>query len=107
MRVSSTLQQAYLVGVAGLEDVTGHLGFGVVGLAPQEIGKIGEVIAVVHEARDELRFVLEDENGRVVAGGGDASDERGAQDQLNFSRLHDGAAVAPLAPPADLGHQPR
>lgn len=55
-------EQAYLVGVAGLKDVTGHLGLGVVGLAPQEIGKIGEVIAVVNEARDELCFVLENEN---------------------------------------------
>lgn len=55
-------EQAYLVGVAGLKDVTGHLGLGVVGLAPQEIGKIGEVIAVVNEARYELCFVLEYEH---------------------------------------------
>lgn len=101
------LGRAYLVGVAGLEDVTGHLGLGVVGLAPQEIGKIAEVIAVVDEARDELRLVLKNKDRGVVAAGGDASDERGDEDQLNFSRLHHGAAVAPLAPPADLGHQPR
>lgn len=54
-----TRGHAYLVGVGGLKDVTGHLGLRVVRLAPQQIGKIGEVIAVVYEARDELRFVLE------------------------------------------------
>lgn len=57
-----TLGLAYLVGLAGLKDVTGHLGLRVVGLAPQEIGKVGEVIAVVDEARDELCFVLEYED---------------------------------------------
>lgn len=100
-------EQAYLVGVTGLKDVTGHLGLGVVGLAPQEIGKIGEVIAVVNEARYELCFVLEYEHWGVVAGGGDTSDEGGAEDQMNFPGLHHRAAVAFLAPPADLGHQPR
>lgn len=99
--------EAYLVGVAGLKDVTGHLGLRVVGLAPQEIGKVCEVIAVVDKARDELRFVLEYENRRVIAVGGDAADEGGIEDQLNFSGLHHGAAVAPLTPPADLGHEPR
>lgn len=54
--------QSYLVGVTGLKDVTGHLGLGIVRLAPEEIGKIGEVIAVVKEARDELCFVLEYED---------------------------------------------
>lgn len=64
MRKGALLQpgRAYLVGVAGLEDVTGHLGLGVVGLAPQEIGKIAEVIAVVDEARDELRLVLKNKD---------------------------------------------
>lgn len=102
-----TFEQAYLVGVAGLKDVTGHLGLRVVRLAPQEIGKIREVIAVVDKPRDELCFVLEYKDGRVVAVGGYAADERGVEDQLNFSRLHHGAAVALLTPPADLSHQPR
>lgn len=106
-RCAWTLDLAYLVGLAGLKDVTGHLGLRVVGLAPQEIGKIGEVIAVVDEARDELCFVLEYKDWGVGAAGGDASDEGGVEDQLNFSRLHHGAAVAPLTTPADLRHQPR
>lgn len=104
---SVTCEEAYLVGVAGLKDVTGHLGLRVVRLTPQEIGKIREVIAVVDEPRDELRFVLEYEDWGVVAAGGYAADEWGIKDQLNFSRLHRGAAVAPLTPPADLCHQPR
>lgn len=99
--------QAYLVGVEGLEDVTGHLGLRVVRLAAQQVRKVGEVIAVVYEARDELRLVFEDENGRAVAAGRDAADERRVEQQLNFSGLHDGAEAALLAPPADLGHQPR
>lgn len=57
-----TCEQAYLVGVARLKDMTGHLGLRVVRLAPQQIGKIGEIIAVVNEARDELCFVLKYEN---------------------------------------------
>lgn len=87
--------------------MAGHLGLRVVRLAPQEIGEVGEVVAVVNEARDELRFVLENENGRVAAARGDASDKGGVEDQLNFSRLHHRAAVALLALPADLRHQPR
>lgn len=102
-----TCEEAYLVGVAGLKDVTGHLGLRVVRLTPQEIGKICEVIAVVDEPRDELRFVLEYEDRGVVAAGGYAADEGGIKDQLNFSRLHRGAAVALFTPPADLCHQPR
>lgn len=102
-----TVKEAYLVGVAGLKDVTGHLGLRVVRLAPQEIGKICEVIAVVDKPRDELCFVLEYKNRRVIAVGGDATDEGGVEDQLNFSGLHHGAAVAFLTPPADLGYQPR
>lgn len=98
---------AYLVGVAGLEDVTGHLGFRVVRLAPQQISKIREVIAVVDEARDELRVVFKNKNRGVGAAGRDAADEGRIQDQLDFPRLHQGAAVAFLAPPADLSHQPR
>lgn len=97
----------YLVGVAGLEYVTRHLGLRVVRLAPQEISKICEVIAVVDEARDELRFVFKNKNRGVGAAGGDAADKRGIEDQVNFPRLHHGAAVALLAPPADLSHQPR
>lgn len=58
VKVFLTPGQAYLVGVSGLEDVTGHLRLWVVRLAPQEIGKVGEVIAVVDEARDELCFVF-------------------------------------------------
>lgn len=111
MRLAQLLSRVdiciYLVGVARLKDVTGHLGLGVVGLAPQEIGKIGEIIAVVNETRDELCFVLEYEHGGVVAARGNASDEGGVEDQLNFSRLHHGAAVAFLTLPADLCHQPR
>ncbi len=103
----SDTRQTYLVGVAGLKDVTGHFGLGVVRLAPQQIGKITEVIAVVDEARDELRLVLEYKDWGVIAAGGDAADEGGVEHQLNFSRLHHGAAVASLAPPADLSHQPR
>lgn len=57
-----TCEEAYLVGVAGLKDVTRHLGLRVVRLASQEIGKICEVIAVVDEPRDELHFVLEYED---------------------------------------------
>lgn len=87
--------------------MTGHLGFWVVRLAPQQISKIREVIAVVDEARDELRFVFKNKNRGVGAAGGDAADEGGIEDQLNFPRLHQGAAVAFLAPPADLSHQPR
>lgn len=98
---------AYLVGVAGLEDVTGHLGLRVVRLAPQQIGKIRQVIAVVDEARDELGFVFKNENRGVGAAGGDAADEGRIEDQLNLPRLHQGPAVALLAPSADLGHQPR
>lgn len=86
--------------------MTGHLGLGVVRLAPQQIGKIREVIAVVDEARDELRLVLEYEHGRVAAAGRHAADERRVDDQLHVSGLHAGAAVALLAPPADLRHQP-
>lgn len=87
--------------------MTGHLGFWVVRLATQQISKIGEVIAVVDEARDELSFVLKNKNRGVGAAGGDAADERGVEDQMNFPRLRQGAAVAFLAPPADLSHQPR
>lgn len=86
--------------------MTGHLGLGVVRLAPQQIGKIREVIAVVDEARDELRFVLEYEHGRVAAAGRHAADERRVDNQMHLSGLHPGAAVALLAPPADLRHQP-
>lgn len=96
-----------LVGVAGLEDVTGHLGLRVARLASQQIGKTSEVIAVVDEAGDQLSLVLEDEDRRVEAVGGDAADEGRVEQQLNFSGLHDGPTVSPLAPPADLGHQPR
>ena len=103
----SSCKPAYLVGVAGLEDMTGHLRFWVVGLAPQQISKIREVIAVVDEARDELRFVFKNKNRGVGAAGGDAADERGVEDQLNLPGLHQGPAVAFLAPPADLSHQPR
>lgn len=98
--------QPYLFGLAGFEDVTGHLGLGVVRLAPQQIGEIREVVAVVDETRDELRFVLEYEHGRVAAAGRHAADERRVDDQLHLSGLHSGAAVALLAPPADLRHQP-
>lgn len=98
---------AYLVGVAGLEHVTGHLGLRVVRLAPQQIREIRQVVAVVDEARDELSFVLKNKNRGVGAAGGDAADEGGVEDQLDLPRLHQGPAVALLAPPADLGHQPR
>lgn len=101
------VEQAYLFGVAGPKDVTGHLGLGIVRLCPQEIGEIREVVAVVDEARDELHFVFEYKDGRVVAVGGDTADEGGVEDQLDVSGLHQGAAVASLAPPADLRHQPR
>lgn len=87
--------------------MTGHLGFWIVRLATQQISKIGEVIAVVDEARDELSFVLKNKNRGVGAAGGDAADDGGVEDQMNFPRLHQGAAVAFLAPPADLSHQPR
>lgn len=87
--------------------MTGHLGFWIVRLATQQISKIGEVIAVVDEARDELSFVLKNKNRGVGAAGGDAADDGGVEDQVNFPRLHQGAAVAFLAPPADLSHQPR
>lgn len=97
----------YLVGVAGLEYVTRHLGLRVVRLAPQQISKIFEVIAVVDEARDELRFVFKNKHWGVGAAGRDATDKGGIEDQVNFPRLHQGAAVALLAPPADLSHQPR
>lgn len=105
--ISHGVGQAYLAGLAGLEHVTGHLRLGVVGLAPQQVGEVGEVVAVVDEARDELRSVLEYEDRRVVAARGDTSDDGAAEDQLNFSRLRHGAAVALLALPADLRHQPR
>jgi len=98
---------AYLVGVAGPEDVTGHLGLGVVGLAPREVGEVGEVVAVVYEARDELRLVLEYEHRGAAAVGRDAAHEGRVEHQLDLPRLPRGAAVAPLAPPADLRHQPR
>lgn len=101
------LGHAYLVGVAGLKDVTGHLRLRVVRLPPEQVGKVGEVIAVVDEARDELRFVLEYEHRAVVAAGGDTADEGGVEHQLDVSRLHRGAAVGSLASPPDLGHQPR
>lgn len=101
------VNRSYLVGVARLEDVTGHLGLRVVGLAPQQIGKVGEIIAVVDEARDELGFVLEDEHGGAGAARRDAPDHGGAEDQLHVPRRHRGAAVALLALPADLRHQPR
>lgn len=99
--------RAYLVGVAGLEDVTGHVGLRVVRLSPQQIREVRQVVAVVDEARDELRFVLEDENRRVVAAGGDAAHEGAVEQQLDLPGLHHGAAAALLAPAADLGHQPR
>lgn len=87
--------------------MTRHLGLGVVRLGPQQVGKVGEVVAVVDESRDELRLVLEDEHGRVAAAGRHAAQERRVDEQLHVARLHPGAAVALLAPPSDLGHQPR
>lgn len=107
VKVSPQLGRTYLVGLAGLEDVTGHLGLWVVRLSPEQVGEVAEVIAVVNEPRDELRLVLEYEDGAVAAAGGDTPDERGVEHQLDFSRLHRRAAVAPLTSPADLGHQPR
>jgi len=99
----------YLVGVTRLEDVTGHLGIGVVRCPPDEISKVREIIAVVDEPRDELGFVLEDEHRRAIGVvGRDASDERRYEHQLDLPGRLDGTrGVAPLALPADLGHQPR
>lgn len=97
----------YLAGVPGPEHVTGHVGLRVVGLPPQQVGEAAGVGAAVDEAGDELRLVLEDEHRRAAAAGGHAADEGGAEQQLHLPGLQDGAAAAPLAPPADLGHQPR
>ena len=52
----------YLVGVTSLEDVTRHLGFGVVLLPPDKVSKVSEIIAVVNESRNELCFVFKYED---------------------------------------------
>lgn len=46
-----------LVGVGGPEDVAGHGGVGVVGLRLDQVGEVGEVVAVVDEAGDVTYFV--------------------------------------------------
>lgn len=113
-----------LAGVTRLEDVTGHLGLGVVRRAPDQVGEVGQVVAVVDEPGDEVRLVLEDEDGRVGVVGRHAADERRQEHQLDLPGL-DGtpstsststsstststswSSTSTLAPPADLGHQPR
>ena len=86
--------------------MTGHLGLGVVLLAPDKISKVSEIIAVVDEPRNELCFVFKYEDRRVGVIGRDASDERGYEHQLDLPGL-DGTRVVLLALPPDLGHQPR
>lgn len=83
--------------------MAGHLALRVVRLTADEVGEVGEVMAVVDEARDALRFVLKYKDGRAAAVGGHAADYRGAERQLDHPSLH----RAGLALPADVGHQPR
>lgn len=87
--------------------MTGHLRLRVVRLSFHEISKVGQIIAVVDEPGDELRLVLEDKDGGVVAVGRDAAHERRVEDQLDLPGKYRGAAVSLLTLPADLGHQPR
>lgn len=113
-----------LVGVGGPEDVAGHGGVGVVGLRLDQVGEVGEVVAVVDEAGDVLRLVLEDEDGGRGAGGaagagggagaggagGHTAQRGGAQQQQHLPGRHaaaQGAAgLLPLPAAADLCHQP-
>lgn len=107
-----------LVGVGGPEDVAGHGGVGVVGLRLDQVGEVGEVVAVVDEAGDVLRFVLEDEDGGHRAGGaagasgsgGHAAQSGRAQQQQHLAGRHPAAQGAagllPLPAAADLSHQP-
>lgn len=106
-RVGRVRVRAYQVGLCGPEDMAGHLGLGVVRLALEQIGEVGEVVAVVDEAGDELRLVLKDEHRGVAAAGRDAADEGRVEDQLHLPGLHHGAAVPSLPAPPDLRHQPR
>lgn len=104
-----------LVGVGGLEDVAGHLRFWVVRLRLDQVGEVSEVVAIVDEARDVLRLVLEDEHGVRGRGGGggggwavgrDAPQVRRAQQEQHFPGRHR-AGLWLLAAPSDLRHEPR
>ncbi|VCW91090.1 unnamed protein product, partial [Gulo gulo] len=110
-----------LIGVCGAENVAGHLGLGVVGLRLDQVGKVGEIVAVVNEARDVLCLVLEDEHRRVGlrrrgadaprgpdTGCGDTAQEGRAehQEHLAGGRRPAAARLRLLAAPADLSHEP-
>lgn len=110
-----------LVRVGGSENVAGHLRLGVVRLRLDQVGKVGEVVAVVDEARDVLRLVLEDEHPGVGLHSpgasapanpgtrrGDAAQEGRAEHQEHLAGRGRPAAarLRLLAAPADLGHEP-
>lgn len=100
--------------------MAGHWGVRVVGLRLDQVGEVGEVVAVVDEAGDVLRLVLEDEDGGRGAGGaagaggggagGHAAQRGRAQQQQHLAGRHPAAwgaaGLLPLAAAADLGHQP-
>lgn len=83
--------------------MAGHFALWVVRLIADEVGEVGEVMAVVDEARDARRFVLKYKDGRAAAVGGHTADYRGTEKELNHPSLN----RTGLALPADLGHQPR
>lgn len=101
--------------------MAGHGGVRVVGLRLDQVGEVGEVVAVVDEAGDVLRLVLEDEDGGRGAGGaagagggpgagGHAAQRGRAQQQQHLAGRHPAARGAagllPLPAAPDLGHQP-
>lgn len=98
--------------------MAGHLRLGVVRLRLDQVGKVGEVVAVVDEARDVLRLVLEDEHPGVGLHSpgasapdtrrGDAAQKGRAKHQEHLAGRGRPAAarLRLLAAPADLGHEP-
>lgn len=83
--------------------MAGHFALRVVRLTADEVGEVGEIMAVVDEARDALRFVLEYKDRRAAAVSRHAADYRGTEGELD----HPGLNRTGLALPADVGHQPR
>lgn len=93
----------HLVWVARLEHMAGHFALRVVRLTADEVGEVGEVMAVVDEARDALRLVLKYKDRRAAAVGRHAADCWGSEGELHHPSLN----RTGLALPADFSHKPR